>query len=143
MDHPVVALHCDRNAGGSQTLAVLLPLVAQRVVLGGDDESWREPAQVRLQERRHQRVELVVLGGDVVVHEPLLGLAGDVAVLSGELGDRVVGTPEVEIWIDNSWNPTCGCFAARAFSATTAASTARSAQSSLGLGFCRSSTATS
>jgi hypothetical protein len=75
VDHAVVALHGDRDGGRGEALSILLSLVAEGVVLGSHDEGGRETAQIRLEKRRHQGVELVRLASEIVIHEPLLRLS--------------------------------------------------------------------
>src|SRR5260370_1275651 len=46
VDHPVLPADVDGNPVGFQPAAVGLPLVAERVVLGGDDDGWRQVVQL-------------------------------------------------------------------------------------------------
>src|SRR5579875_1457613 len=42
MDHALVAAYLNWHAVGAQLLPVCLPLVSERVILGCDDQRWRQ-----------------------------------------------------------------------------------------------------
>jgi hypothetical protein len=50
--HPVVARCPGRDAGFGQALAVTLAFIAQDVVFGGDNQHWRQSAQIVRAQRR-------------------------------------------------------------------------------------------
>src|SRR5260370_6988725 len=42
MDHGIIAGQCDENARIAQALGVQLALIAQWIIVGSNDERWRE-----------------------------------------------------------------------------------------------------
>src|SRR5437899_1132997 len=46
VDYPVVARDRDRYTGLLQPLSVLFALIAERVILGSDDQCWGQPGQI-------------------------------------------------------------------------------------------------
>ena len=72
MDQPVEPSYVDLHPGFRQRGGVGLPLVAQRVVLRGDDDRRGQAGEVRVAERREPRVRVRGGVGLLIAWIPLM-----------------------------------------------------------------------